>query len=148
MNSWLFVLPTLLDSSTYGIENGKLLLRFLFLIEFRGCFVLFRNIRYLINIGWIRIRMDLELLPGSGSGTRKIQSWIRIRNKSFRIHNTGDGYSRRRKALILIYRNYRVPRYPFPSCVLRIHSVHTDTLQIPVPYNGVISTTSRAKNEN
>ena len=30
--------------------------------------------------------MDLELLPGSG--TRKIQSWIRIRNKSFRIHNT------------------------------------------------------------
>ena len=39
---------------------------------------------------WIRIRMDPELLPGSGSGsgTRKIQSWIRIRNKSFRIHNT------------------------------------------------------------
>ena len=29
--------------------------------------------------------MDPELLPGSG--TRKIQSWIR--NKSFRIHNTG-----------------------------------------------------------
>ena len=25
---------------------------------------------------------------GSGSGTRKIQSWIRIGNKSFRIHNT------------------------------------------------------------
>ena len=42
--------------------------------------------------GWIRIRirMDPELLPGSGSGsgTRKIQSWIRIRNKSFRIQNT------------------------------------------------------------
>ena len=39
---------------------------------------------------WIRIqtRMDPELVPGSGSGTRKIQSWIRIRNKSFRIHNT------------------------------------------------------------
>ena len=35
---------------------------------------------------WIWIRMDPELLPGSG--TRKIQSWIRIRNKSFRIHNT------------------------------------------------------------
>ena len=34
----------------------------------------------------IRIRMDLELLPGSG--TWKIQSWFRIRNKSFRIHNT------------------------------------------------------------
>ena len=32
--------------------------------------------------------MDPELLPGSGSGTRKIQSWIRIRNKSFRIRNT------------------------------------------------------------
>ena len=31
--------------------------------------------------------MDPELLPGSGSGTRKIESWIRIRNKSFRIHN-------------------------------------------------------------
>ena len=38
-------------------------------------------------MGWIRIRMDPELLPGSGSGTRKIQSWIWIRNKSFRIHN-------------------------------------------------------------
>ena len=37
-------------------------------------------------MGWIRIRMDPELLPGSG--TRKIQSWIRILNKSFRIHNT------------------------------------------------------------
>ena len=34
---------------------------------------------------WIRIRMDPELLPGSV--TRKIQSWIRIRNKSFRIHH-------------------------------------------------------------
>ena len=31
--------------------------------------------------------MDQELLPGSGSGTQKIQSWIW--NKSFRIHNTG-----------------------------------------------------------
>ena len=29
--------------------------------------------------------MDPELLPGSG--TRKIQSWIRIRNKSCRIRN-------------------------------------------------------------
>ena len=37
---------------------------------------------------WIRIRMDLELLPGSGSATRKIQSWIRIRNDLFRIRNT------------------------------------------------------------
>ena len=38
----------------------------------------------------IRIHMDPEFSPGSGSGTRKIQSWIRIRiwNKSFRIHNT------------------------------------------------------------
>ena len=43
-------------------------------------------------MGWqrIRIRMDPELLPGSGSGTRKIQSLIRIRDKSFRIHNTGN----------------------------------------------------------
>ena len=39
-------------------------------------------------MGWIRIRMDPTLLPGSG--TRKIQSWIRIQNKSFRIHNTGN----------------------------------------------------------
>ena len=33
--------------------------------------------RYLNNIAWIRIRMDPELLPGSGSGsrTREIQSW-------------------------------------------------------------------------
>ena len=38
-------------------------------------------------MGWIRICIDPELLPGSG--TRKIQSWIRIRNKTFRIHNTG-----------------------------------------------------------
>ena len=38
-------------------------------------------------MGWIRIRMDPKLLPGSGSGTLKIQSWIW--NKSFRIHNTG-----------------------------------------------------------
>ena len=41
---------------------------------------------YLNNKGWIRIRMDLELLPGSGSGTRKIQSRIRI--KSFQIYNS------------------------------------------------------------
>ena len=38
---------------------------------------------WLYPVLWIRIRicMDPELLPGSGSGTRKIQSWIRIRNK-------------------------------------------------------------------
>ena len=41
-------------------------------------------------MGWIRIRihMDPELLPGYG--TRKIQSWIRIRNKSFLIRNTAS----------------------------------------------------------
>ena len=39
-------------------------------------------------MAWIRIRMDRELLPGSGSRTQKIWSWIRIWNKSFRIHNT------------------------------------------------------------
>ena len=59
-------------------------------MEFKGCFCIISDYthRYLINIGWIqiRIRMDLTLLPGSG--TRKIKSWIRIRNKSFRIHNT------------------------------------------------------------
>ena len=56
-----------------------------------GVFVVFRNIYIIIyNIGWIliRIRMNPELLPRSGSGTRKIQSWIRIRNKSFWIHTT------------------------------------------------------------
>ena len=41
-------------------------------------------------MGWIRIRihMDPELLPWYG--TRKIQSWIRIRNKSFLIRNTAS----------------------------------------------------------
>ena len=39
-------------------------------------------------MGWIRIRMDPELLPWSGSGIWKIQS--RIRNKSFRIRNIAD----------------------------------------------------------
>ena len=34
--------------------------------------------------------MDPKLFPGSGSGTRTIQSWIQIRNISFRIHNTGS----------------------------------------------------------
>ena len=42
----------------------------------------------------IRICMDPELLPGFGFGTRKIQSWIRIQNKFFRIHNTGLKYSK------------------------------------------------------
>ena len=57
------------------------------MIEFKGFCLQFPNIgTYLNNMGWIRIRKDLKFLPGSG--TRKIQSWIRIRNKSFRIHNT------------------------------------------------------------
>ena len=43
-------------------------------------------------MGWIRIRMDSKLLPGSGSGTRKIQSWIRILNKSFRIRKTAFSF--------------------------------------------------------
>ena len=45
-------------------------------------------------MSWIQICMDPEILPGFGSGTRKIQSWIRIRirNKSFRIQNTGTSY--------------------------------------------------------
>ena len=62
--------------------------RIFFTIEFK---VVYNFQIYLKNMGWIRIRMDQELLPGSGyeSGTRKTQSWIRIRNKSFRIHNTG-----------------------------------------------------------
>ena len=49
------------------------------LFEFKGCFCIISDFTCLINTGWIRIRMDPELLPGSG--TRKIQSWIRIRNK-------------------------------------------------------------------
>ena len=43
--------------------------------------------------------VDPELLPGSGSGTRKIQSWIRIRNKSFRIHITVCRYRCKRPRL-------------------------------------------------
>ena len=54
------------------------------MIEFYGGFVYNFQINF-NNNGWIRIRMDRKLLPGSG--TRKIQSWIRVRNKSFRIHN-------------------------------------------------------------
>ena len=41
-------------------------------------------------MGWIRIRMDPELLPGSGFW--KIQSWIRIQNKSFRIRDIAKKY--------------------------------------------------------
>ena len=33
----------------------------------------------------------------SGSGTQKIRSWIRNRNKSFRIHNTGKRYKNWKK---------------------------------------------------
>ena len=58
------------------------------MIEFKLCFCIILDYTYLINIVWIRIRMDPELMPGSRSGTGKIQSWIRIRNKSFQIHNT------------------------------------------------------------
>ena len=47
-------------------------------------------------MGWIQIRIYPELLPGSGS--RKTQSWIRIRNKSFQIHNT----DLRAKQLLLV----------------------------------------------
>ena len=54
------------------------------MIEFKVFFYHFQI--YLNNTGmvWIRIRMYLELLPGSG--TQKIQR--RIRNKTFRIRNT------------------------------------------------------------
>ena len=38
----------------------------------------------------IRVLLDPELLPGSGAGTLKGRSWIRIRNKSFRIHNNAS----------------------------------------------------------
>ena len=40
-------------------------------------------------MGWIWILKDPELLIGSGSETWKIQNWIRIWSKSFRIRNTG-----------------------------------------------------------
>ena len=89
LNSGLFVQ---LDNGQYILLNREwqIVLRFFFLIEFMGCFCItgISDHTYLINIGWIRIRMDLELWPGSGSRTWKIQSWIRIRNKSFRIHIT------------------------------------------------------------
>ena len=38
----------------------------------------------------IRVLLDPELLPGSGAGTLKGRSWIRIRNKSFRIYNNAS----------------------------------------------------------
>ena len=58
-------------------REWQIVVKILLFIEFKVFFYYFEI--YLINIGWIRIRMDPELLPGSGS--RKIQSWIRIRNK-------------------------------------------------------------------
>ena len=45
-----------------------------------------QTLRLILPVMRIWIRMDPELLPGSG--TRKIQSWIRIQNKSFWIRNT------------------------------------------------------------
>ena len=60
------------------------------MIEFKVFFTISKYavepLRYLNNMVWIRIRVDPELLPGSG--TQEIQSWIQIRNKSFRIHIT------------------------------------------------------------
>ena len=55
------------------------------MIEFK-VFFLISKYSYLNNMGWIRIRMNPELLTGSEA--QKIQSWIRIQNKSFRIHNS------------------------------------------------------------
>ena len=61
------------------------MLDFFFLIEFNLCVFYFYI--YFINIGWIRnFCLDPELLPGSG--TRKIQSWIRIRKIAFRFRDT------------------------------------------------------------
>ena len=70
------------------VNSGLFLLLDSSIDEFKGVFLYYFGLyTYLINIGWIQICMDPELLPGSGD--QKIQSWIRIRNKSFRIHNTG-----------------------------------------------------------
>ena len=55
-------------------------------------------------MAWIRIRMDPELLHGSGA--RKIQSWIR--NKSFLIHNTAVN-PRSIIFLVEIFRNFTPP---------------------------------------
>ena len=55
-------------------------------------------------MGWIRIRMDPKLLPGSGSGTLKIQSWIW--NKSFWIYNTGN------EVKVVLRSHLRDPTFP------------------------------------
>ena len=54
-------------------------------------------------MGWIRIRLDPELLPGSGSRTQIIQSWIRIRNKSFRIRNSGFQANKLANCILAIF---------------------------------------------
>ena len=56
--------------------------RFFFLPDFKVPFLLLLNI---LNSNRLDPEPDPELLPGSG--TRKIQSWIRIRNKSFQTRN-------------------------------------------------------------
>ena len=68
--------------TVYLIENGKQLLRFFFLIEFKGCFCIISNYTgtYLINTGWIRnfcLDPDPELgkfKAGSGSGINSFGS--------------------------------------------------------------------------
>ena len=63
------------------------------MIELKVVLFTISKYTHLNNMGWIRIRMDPDPELGklrAGSGTRKIQSWIRIRNKSFRIQNTAD----------------------------------------------------------
>ena len=85
VNSGLFVL---LDSSIVLNREWQIVVKMILLNLIYRAFLYYFEI-YLINIGWIRIRMDPELLPESGSGTWKIESWIQIRNKSLRIHNTG-----------------------------------------------------------
>ena len=81
-------------------------------------------------MGLIRIRMDQEILPVSGSvsGTRKIQSWIRIRNISFRIHNTGLNC-----VCVCTAHQYGQYRYLLRCCgagIISFGSYCTDTFRI------------------
>ena len=88
VNSGRFVLEgcTLYSSMEQKMADRQQIL--LLLIQFKVFF--FYNFQiYLNNVGWSRIRMDPELLPGSG--TQKVQSWIR--NKSFRIRKTDISYN-------------------------------------------------------
>ena len=66
VNSSLFVL---FDSTVVLNREWQIVVRILPFDWIYWVFLFISDYTYLINIGWIRIRTDQELLPGSGSGT-------------------------------------------------------------------------------